>query len=153
MRSALSSHAFDKRSPRPPLWSSVLHSLCSCLAVKAARGMSRQSRRAQVEFTVRERELPPIVGFCVRLDSSLPGAALPQGDVDALCAEALAAAAAPARTSASVYLEFLPRLRQLAAAHLDSPVRCFRTLESLKPTFLVCLPVRDQPCRECQCPL
>ena len=72
---------------------------------------------------MRERELPPISGFCVRLDSSLSGAALPQDEVDALCQEALAAAAAPVRTSASVYLEFLPRLRQLAAAHIDLPVR------------------------------
>ena len=72
---------------------------------------------------MRERELPLIVGFCVRVDSSLAGAALPQGEADALCADALAAAAAPARTSASVYLEFLPRLRQLAAAHVDAPVR------------------------------
>lgn len=93
------------------------------MAVKADQRLSSLSRRAQIEFTVRERELPPISGFCVRLDSSLSGAALPQGEVDALCAEALAAAAAPARTSASVYLEFLPRLRQLAAAHVDSPVR------------------------------
>ncbi|KAK9837254.1 hypothetical protein WJX81_002082 [Elliptochloris bilobata] len=75
----------------------------------------------EIEFMVRERELPPIMGFRVRLDSSLPGATLPQPELDALCDELLAAAAAPSRTSASVYLEFLPRLRDLAAAHINSP--------------------------------
>jgi len=80
----------------------------------------------QIEFAVRERDLPPIVSFCVRIDSSLPDAALPQPEVEALTTELLAAAKEGARGSASVYLEFLPRLRDLASAHVDSLVcpRC-----------------------------
>ncbi len=77
----------------------------------------------QVEFGVRERELPAIRGFAARLDSSLPGAALPQAALDDLAAEFLGAAAGAARSPASVYLEFLPRLRALAEAHIQAPVR------------------------------
>jgi len=77
----------------------------------------------QVEFGVRERELPAIRGFAARLDSSLPGAALPPAAADELAAEFLAAAASPARSAASVYLEFLPRLRALAEAHIQAPAR------------------------------
>ena len=134
------------RARSPHLNSLTQQSLCSGLAVEAVWGLNSQGRRAQVEFMVRERELPPIVGFCVRLDSSLPGAALPQDEVDALCKEALGAAAMPARTSASVYLEFLPRLRQLAAAHVDSPVRELYPLSNPYPLFLVGAPVREPHC-------
>ena len=77
----------------------------------------------QVEFTVVERKLPPIESFTLRVDSSLgEGMSLPDEAAKTLAAEAQAASQEERCSTVEVALRMLPRLQELAAAHVPGQV-------------------------------